>query len=414
MAFEVKMPQLGLTMEEGTVGNWLKKEGDSVKVGEALVEIETDKLTTQVESEFEGVLLKIVAPQGTEVPVQGVIAYIGKVGESVGTASAQAPAPSAQQAAPAAVAGAAIPAAAAKTGGPGGRIKISPLAKKTAAKMGIDYSALSGSGPGGRIVQKDILAAPKTPAAASASAAPLSSALPGGSMGLTLMDGDEVVRIAGMRKTVAHRMFKSATETPAVTTNSKIDVTKLLELRKKLNEEMEKKYSINDFILKAVAKALQKHRCILVAWDGDRIIQRAHINLGMAVALDAGLIVPVIRDADRMGLDTLSDAAKDLAGRARSGQLGPDEYQGSTFTISNMGMYGVESFTPIINQPDAAILGVCAVQDELAMDDDGKVFKKKVMRISLTWDHRLLDGSNTALFQKTIADLLENPMSILV
>ena len=409
MAFEIKMPQLGLTMEEGTVGNWLKKEGDQVKVGEALVEIETDKLTTQVESEFEGVLLKIVAPQGTEVPVQGVIAYIGKAGELAGSTPAQIRKP--DTAAPVPIAATGAPASAAPKGG---RIKISPFAKKTAAKMGVDYSGISGSGPGGRIVQKDILAAAKTRPAAPAASALSSSALPAANMGLELMDGDEVVRAAGMRKTVAHRMFKSHAETPAVTTNVKVDVTALLELRKKLNETMERKYSINDFILKAAAKALGKHRNILVSWDGDRIIQRAHINLGMAVALDVGLIVPVIRDADKMALDTIYDMARDFAERARSGQLNPDEYQGSTFTITNMGMFGTESFTPIINQPDAAILGVCAVQDELDMDENGKVFKKQVMRISLAWDHRLIDGSDAAKFQKTIKELLENPMSILL
>ena len=408
MAFEVKMPQLGLTMEEGTVGNWLKKEGDNVKVGEALVEIETDKLTTQVESEFEGVLLKIVAPQGTEVPVQGVIAFIGKAGESVGDTPAKISAPNAQPdiPAPITVPGVQIPASVKPAGG---RIKISPFAKKTAAKLGVDYSVISGSGPGGRIVQKDILAAAKT----SASATTQVSALPSSSV-LELMDGDEIVRLAGMRKTVAHRMFKSSSETPAVTTNSKVDVTELLELRQKLNTEMERKFSINDFILKAAAKALQKHRNILVSWDGDRIIKRAHINLGVAVALDAGLIVPVIRDADKMGLEMISGTAKNLAERARSGQLSPGEYQGSTFTISNMGMFDIETFTPIINQPDAAILGVCAVQDELDMDESGKIFRKKVMRISLTWDHRLIDGSDAAKFQQSIKGLLENPMTILI
>lgn len=399
MAFEVKMPQLGLTMEEGTVGKWLKKEGDEVKIGDKLVEIETDKLTNEIESEFEGVLLKIIAPQGTNVPVQGIIAYIGKAGEQVGDVPATAPV-AMPVAAPVAVS-----LAPAMTIAPGRRVKISPLAKKTAAKLGVDYAAFIGSGAGGRIVQKDILAA-STMAAAPVPV--LSSAL------IELMEGDEVVKATGMRKIVAQRVSKSHSEIPAVTTTSKIDVTELLEFRQKINEKMERKYSINDFILKAVAKALKVHRCILVSWDGDNIIKRANINLGMAVALDAGLIIPVIKEADKLGIDDISMIAKDLAERARSGQLRPDEYKGSTFTISNMGMYGIESFTPIINQPNAAILGICSVQDELDIDTDGKPFKKKIMRISLTWDHRLMDGSEAANFQSAVKQLLENPMSILL
>ena len=412
MAFEVKMPQLGLTMESGTVGNWFKKEGDEVKVGEVLVSIETDKLTAQVESEFEGILLKITALGGTEVPVQGVIAYIGKAGEALGTKPAQTSTSDVPQDAPVPATTLGTHITPAVTTSIGRRIKISPLAKKTAVKMGIDYSMLSGSGTGGRIVREDILTASKTPVRSPA-LAPISESSTG-SMGLELMDGDEVIRAAGIRKTIAHRMFKSHTETPAVTSNSKVDVTKLFALRKELNEKMEKNYSINDFILKAAAKSLQKHRNILVSWDGGNIIQRTHINIGMAVALDVGLIVPVIRDADKMGMDMISVTAKDLAGRARSGQLNASECRGSTFTISNMGAFDVESFTPIINQPDAAILGVPAAQDELDMDDDGKIFKKKIMRIALTWDHRLMDGSDAAKFQKTIKDLLENPMLILL
>ena len=417
MAFEVKMPKLGLTMEEGTVGNWLKKEGDEVNIGDILVEIETDKLTTNVASEFTGVLLKIVSPEGTEVPVQGLIAYIGKAGESVGDAAVETPVSNIKQSPSVLETKPEIHAVAASIA-IGKRIKISPLAKKTAIKLGVDYSRLSGSGPNGRIVQKDIIAAEKMPASATSltpsSGASLSSALSTNNMSLELMDGDEIIRVAGMRKTVAHRMFKAHTEIPTVTTTTKIDVTRLTALRAKINEETGEKYSINDFILKAVAKVLSAHRNILVSWNGDSIIQRAHINLGMAVALDVGLIVPVIRDADKLGLDTISSMAKNLAERARSGQLNPDDYQGSTFSISNMGMLDIETFTPIINQPDAAILGVCAIQDEIDIDDNCKPFKKKVMRTSLSWDHRLIDGSGAAKFQKAVKELLENPIRVLL
>ena len=399
MAFEIKMPQLGLTMEEGTVAQWLKQEGDTVAKGDVLLEITTDKLTSEIESEADGVLLKIVAKEGEDVPVKGLLGYIGEAGETVGDA-APAAAPAAA-AAPAEVPVAApAPAPAAKADG--SRIRISPLARKTAAKLGVDYQNLAGSGPSGRIVQKDILAAAEAakqqpvPVAEAPAAAPAPAAKSGE---LELMDGDEVVKLAGMRKVVAERMAKSAREIPTVTQNVKIDVTKLVAFRKQINETSGQKFSMNDFILKAVANALRANPHILVSIDGNQIIKRAHVNLGMAVALDDGLIVPVIRDADKLSLSQISATAKDLAVRARENKLAMDEYKGSTFTISNLGMFGVETFDPIINQPDAGILGVCAVQDELDMDEEGKIFKKQVMRISFTFDHRLIDGAVAAKFE---------------
>lgn len=414
MAFEIKMPQLGLTMEEGTVAQWLKQEGDTVAKGDVLLEITTDKLTSEIESEADGVLLKIVAKEGEDVPVKGLLGYIGEAGETVGDA-APAAAPAAA-AAPAEVPVAApAPAPAAKADG--SRIRISPLARKTAAKLGVDYQNLAGSGPSGRIVQKDILAAAEAakqqpaPVAEAPAAAPVPAAKSGE---LELMDGDEVVKLAGMRKVVAERMAKSAREIPTVTQNVKIDVTKLVAFRKQINETSGQKFSMNDFILKAVANALRANPHILVSIDGNQIIKRAHVNLGMAVALDDGLIVPVIRDADKLSLSQISATAKDLAVRARENKLAMDEYKGSTFTISNLGMFGVETFDPIINQPDAGILGVCAVQDELDMDEEGKIFKKQVMRISFTFDHRLIDGAVAAKFELAIKELLEDPMRILL
>ena len=414
MAFEIKMPQLGLTMEEGTVAQWLKQEGDTVAKGDVLLEITTDKLTSEIESEADGVLLKIVAKEGEDVPVKGLLGYIGEAGETIGDAAPVA-APAAA-AAPAEVPVAApAPAPAAKADG--SRIRISPLARKTAAKLGVDYQNLAGSGPSGRIVQKDILAAAEAakqqpaPVAEAPAAAPAPAAKSGE---LELMDGDEVVKLAGMRKVVAERMAKSAREIPTVTQNVKIDVTKLVAFRKQINETSGQKFSMNDFILKAVANALRANPHILVSIDGNQIIKRAHVNLGMAVALDDGLIVPVIRDADKLSLSQISATAKDLAVRARENKLAMDEYKGSTFTISNLGMFGVETFDPIINQPDAGILGVCAVQDELDMDEEGKIFKKQVMRISFTFDHRLIDGAVAAKFELAIKELLEDPMRILL
>lgn len=424
MAYELKMPQLGLTMETGTIGEWLKAEGDPVAVGDPLVQVETDKLTNDVESEVSGVLLKIVAKPGDELPVQAVLAYIGEPGEKLETSPACAGGPeeasdeSKESLSP-------------KTGeetagktverAPGERIKISPLAKKTAQKLGVDYTGLAGSGPGGRIVQKDILLAEKNPkpvkeenSVKPAEAEPAPAELSFGSAGLSLMEGDEVIKLTGMRKTVAARMYKSTSEIPSVTTTVKADVTELWKLRKQINEDMEVRYSINDYILKATAKTLRNHKKLLTAWDGNQIIQRAHVNLGMAVALETGLIVPVIRDADRLAISDISAQARELALKAREGRLSTEEYQDSTFSVSNMGMYGVESFTPVINQPDAAILGVCAIQDELALNAEGEVENRKVMRLSMTWDHRLMDGTDAAAFQADLRELLENPMKILL
>ena len=410
MAYEVLMPQLGLTMEEGTVSQWVKHEGDPVKTGDVLLEITTDKLTNEVTSEHDGVLLKIVAQEGEDVPVKGLLCYVGQAGEPVGDAPAAAPAAAAPAAAPAAPAAApaAVPVAA------GARLRVSPLARKTAAKLGVDLSKLTGSGPSGRIRQQDVLAAANAAQAAAPAPAAAPAAKPAAKGGLELMEGDTVVKLAGMRKVVAQRMLQSHTEIPPVTQNTKVDVTELMKFRKMLLAETGSKYSVNDLILKATAKCLRAHPEVLVSLDGDQIIQRAHVNLGMAVALDAGLIVPVIRDADRLGLDALSAAAKDLASRAKSNKLTPDEYKGSTFSVSNLGMFGIETFTPIVNQPDAAILGVCAVEDELVMDDQGGISKHQVMRLSFTYDHRLIDGAVAAKFVMALRDLLEKPMSIIL
>ena len=414
MAFEVLMPQLGLTMEEGTVSQWVKHEGDAVKAGDVLLEITTDKLTNEVTSEHDGVLLKIVAQEGEDVPVKGLLCYVGQPGEAVGGAPAAAPA-----AAPAPAAAAAPVAAPMAAAAGGARVRISPLARKTAAKLGVDVTKLTGTGPSGRIRQQDVLAAASAPQAAAApapapTAAPAPAAKPVSKTGLELMEGDTVAKLAGMRKVVAQRMLQSHTEIPPVTQNTKVDVTELMKFRKMLMAETDNKYSVNDLILKATAKCLRQHPEVLVSLDGDQVIQRAHVNLGMAVALDAGLIVPVIRDADRLGLDALSAAAKDLASRAKNNKLTPDEYKGSTFSVSNLGMFGIETFTPIVNQPDAAILGVCAVQDELVMDDEGNISKHQVMRLSFTYDHRLIDGAVAAKFVMALRDLLEKPMSIIL
>ena len=415
MAYEILMPQLGLTMEEGTVSSWLKHEGDAVKAGEAILEITTDKLTNEVTSEHDGVLLKIVAQEGEDIPVKGLLGYIGEAGEQVGGAAAPAAVP-VEAVAPAAASAAVIAPAAVSAGG--ARIRISPFARKLAANMDVDYSALTGSGPSGRIVAKDIYAAAEArksaPAVAPAAPAAAPAAPAAKKGGLELMEGDTIAKLSGMRKVVAERMLQSHTEIPPVTQNTKVDVTALMKFRKSLIETAGKKFSVNDLILKATAKVLRAHPEVLVSYDNGQVIQRAHVNLGMAVALDAGLIVPVICDADKMGLDELAAKAKDLATRAKENKLTTDEYKGSTFSVSNLGMFGIETFTPIVNQPDAGILGVCAIQDELVMDDEGNISKHQVMRLSFTYDHRLIDGAVAAKFIMDLRDLLQSPMNILL
>jgi pyruvate dehydrogenase E2 component (dihydrolipoamide acetyltransferase) len=409
-------------MEEGTVEEWVKHEGDEVKKGDVLLNITTDKLSNEIEAEEDGVLLKIVAQEGEDIPVKGVLGYIGQPGEKVPEGDAAAAAP-AEEAAPAAEAPAAAAAPAASAAAPaGGRVKISHLAKKIAEKNGIDYSGLAGSGTNGRIIKKDIEAAIEAakaaPAPAPAAAAPAPEA-PKTVGGVELMEGDEVKKMSGMMRTIAKRMTQSRQEVPTVTHVMKVDVTKMLALRKKINSEYGAdkgiKYSVNDFVTKAVAKALREHPEARVSYAGKEYIQRAHVNIGMAVSTDnGGLITPVIRDADKMSLTEISRTAKDLASRARDGKLTEDEYHGSTFNISNLGMFGVESFNPIINQPDSGILGVCTTETELQLAEDGTIEKHQVMRICYTHDHRVINGAEAVKFEKAIKDILEDPMSILL
>ena len=347
MATEIRMPQFGVSMETGTVAQWLKAEGDTVKAGDVLASIETEKLTNDVVSEVDGVLLKIVAQEGEDIPVQGLMAYVGQPGEAL------------------------------------------PDAGGTAAPTAADTAP--------------------APAPAPAAAAPAPTAA-----AAEQMDGDTVEKLSGMRKVVAQRMQQSHTEIPPVTQVTKVDVTALMQFRRELLEKTGKKYSVNDLILKATAKCLAAHPEMLVSFDGSQIIHRAHVNLGMAVALDTGLIVPVIRGADKLSLDELAACAKDLAARAKDGGLTPDDYKGSTFTVSNLGMFGIEMFTPIVNQPDAAILGVTAVEDELVMEADGTISKHQVMRLCCTFDHRAMDGAVEARFGMALRDLLQSPVEILL
>jgi pyruvate dehydrogenase E2 component (dihydrolipoamide acetyltransferase) len=405
MTTEIRMPQMGLTMTEGIIGSWYKQVGDQVKIGELLYNVETDKLANDIESEAEGTLLAIYAQAGDTVPVQGLLCVVGQPNKKI-----------------------TIPDAAGKTsrsvrsggagaeeqiettevsrqedlGQQGGRIRISPLAKKTALAMEVEYQSLIGTGVGGRIIRQDILQyAEQTKKVTSVLRPEVNTTV------------EKRIKLQGMRKVVAERMYRSYFETPVVTQNMKIDVTDLVQLRQQINGNREWKFTFNDFFLKAVAKALAANKHILVTLDGEEIIQHEYVHLGMAVAVLGGLIVPVIRDADQLTLEALSKTAKDLSVRAREGKLGVDEYKGSTFTVSNLGMFGIEAFTPIINQPEAAILGVCAIEDELVIVDE-KITVRKKLRISLTYDHRLLDGATAAQFQLAVKQLLEHPWEIVI
>jgi pyruvate dehydrogenase E2 component (dihydrolipoamide acetyltransferase) len=415
MAIKIRMPKMGLTMTEGVIGQWQKQVGDQVKIGEVLLNVETDKLANDIESEAEGTILAIYAHAGDTVPVQGLLCVVGQPGEKVSANER-----TADQAAAGKITEVVQPGGSGAVGqieetsvfkqadsgnliGPqsGRRVRISPLAKKTAIAMGVDYKSLTGSGVGGQITQQDILRY-----AEQAQKAVLSALQPE-----ALVPVVKRTKLQGMRKVVGERMSRSSHEIPAVTQNMKIDVTELTQLRQKINENREQKFTLNDFILKATAKALVANKHLLVSLEGDEIIQHENVHLGMAVAVSGGLIVPVIRDADQLTLEALSQTAKDLAVRAREGKLGVDEYKGSTFTVSNLGMFGIETFTPIINQPEAAILGVSTIDDELAMAE-GTVTVHKKLHISLTFDHRLLDGAIAAQFQLAVKQLLEHPLEI--
>ncbi len=422
MAFEVIMPKNGMDMKEGVLVNWLKNVGDRVEKDEPLIEIETDKITMEEPSAYSGVLLAQLVPAGTTVPVLETIGYIGEPGEKIPEAA------SAPSAAPAAKTETSAQAAAVAPKLSGEGIAATPYAKKLASDNGIALSEVPPSGKHGEVVGADVEKVAATPLAKRIAAdkgihlAAVSGTGIGGKItkedvlrvGITEAIGDDtVLRMTGMRKAVARNMAE-ASLVPTVTESAEADVTKLLELRASLNETREEKLSINDLVLKAVAKALSKNKSLLVSMgEGDTIVQHHHVNLGMAVALDEGLIVPVIVDADQLGLEALAQKAKDLAARARSGKLQQSEYTGSTFSVSNVGMYGITSFTPIINLPNAAILGVCGIKDELVLKN-GQVAVAKKMGLSLTFDHRLVDGVPPAQFLVTLRKLLENPVEVIL
>jgi pyruvate dehydrogenase E2 component (dihydrolipoamide acetyltransferase) len=430
MPTEILMPALSPTMEEGTLAKWLVKEGDEVKSGDIIAEIETDKATMEFEAVDEGVMGKILIAAGTEgVKVNTPIAVLLGDGESASDVAAapaaKAEAPKAEAPAAAAPAAAApAPAAPAKDGN---RVFASPLARRIAADKGIDLTTMTGSGPHGRIVKADVegaTAAPKaaTPAAAApAAAAPQAAAMAAGpstdAVLKTYADRPFTeVKLDGMRKTIAARLTEAKQSVPHFYLRRDIELDALMKFRGQLNKDLEArgvKLSVNDFIIKACALALQQVPAANAVWAGDRTLQFAKSDVAVAVAIEGGLFTPVLKDAETKTLSALSAEMKDLAKRARDRKLAPHEYQGGSFAISNLGMFGIDNFDAIINPPHAAILAVGAGVKKPVVGADGELKVATVMSVTLSVDHRVIDGALGANLLQAIKDNLENPIAML-
>jgi pyruvate dehydrogenase E2 component (dihydrolipoamide acetyltransferase) len=437
------MPKMSDTMTEGTIAAWLKNVGDQVKSGDILAEVETDKATMELENYEDGTLLYTGPKAGEAVAVDGVLAIIGEEGadiqallggQSGGTSAAPAAAeqpktdaaPTPQSAATPAAAPAAAPAGAPATGG---RILASPLAKSIAKERGINLAQVVGSGDNGRIVQRDVenfqpstsaaAAAPQAvpaaaaPAPAPAAAAPAASA-PALAPGAASAEGTYTdTPVSQMRKVIAKRLSESLFTAPHFYLTMEINMDKAIEARGRLNELSPIKLSFNDLVLKSAAVALRQHPVVNSSWLGDRIRQNKVINIGVAVAVDEGLLVPVIRNADQKGLSQIATEVKDLAGKAKSKKLQPAEWEGSTFTISNLGMFGIDEFTAIINPPDACILAVGGIK-QTPIVKDGQIVVGNLMKVTLSCDHRVVDGATGAAFLQTLKGMLEDPMRMLI
>ena len=429
MATEILMPALSPTMEEGTLAKWLVKEGDVVRSGQILAEIETDKATMEFEAVDEGIVGKLLVAEGTAgVKVNTPIAILVEDGETAGTA----PAPTKPVAATAA-AQVPPPVAAASATAPtptGARVFASPLARRIAAEKGVDLTTVTGSGPHGRIVKADVagLARPATiataPVAAAAPVAQQTLSSPSMATSATAetvakMFADriyEVVQLDGMRKTIAARLTEAKQTIPHFYLRRSVQLDALLAFRETLNMQLESrsiKLSVNDFIIKACALALQQVPDANAVWAGDRIFRLKPSDVAVAVAIEGGLFTPVLRDAHQKSISTLSAEMKDLAARARTRKLAPHEYQGGSFAISNLGMFGIENFDAVINPPHGSILAVGAGLKTPVVAKDGTITVATVMSMTLSVDHRVIDGALGAEFLKAIIENLENPVAML-
>jgi len=411
MISEVVMPQMGADMQEGTILRWLKREGDAVRRGEIIAEIETDKANVEIEAYESGILRRILLPEGTTVPVGQVIAIIAAPEDDVSRYE--------REAAPVAAAGvtppkpaAAVPerpaAAAEAPTAEAGRVRASPAARRLAEELGVDLSRVQGTGPDGRILRRDVEAAAKA-----LEAAPVAEAAPPAAAPAEAPAAAPAM--SRMRQAIARRMTQSKREAPHYYLTMDIDMTEAERLRRQLNEaaEGEVHISVNDVIVKAVAKALRRHP-IFNSWFVDgRVQQQEALNIGVAVALEEGLIAPAILDCGRKSLAEIARASRDLAERARSGVLKAEEYSGATFTVSNLGMYEVETLIAIIPPPQAAILGVGVVR-KVPVVRDGENVVREQMKVALSADHRVTDGAQGARFLAELRNFLENPISLLV
>ncbi|MGF7079254.1 2-oxo acid dehydrogenase subunit E2 [Mucilaginibacter sp. UYCu711] len=425
----IRMPALSDTMTEGIINKWNFKVGDKVKSDDSLADVETDKATMEVVGYEAGTLLYIGPKEGEAAPVNGIIAIVGKEGTDITALLQDAPAaPAAAKPADAAPAAAATEekAAETETTHSDSRVKASPLARKIAKEKGIDINAVKGTAEGGRIVKKDIedfkpgatpaaaQGAPATdsaPAAASApaKAAPAPVVLPT----YTGVEKFTEKPVSQMRKVIAKRLSESLFTAPHFYVTMSIDMDQAIAARNKINEIAPVKISFNDFVLKACAIALRQHPTINSSWLGDKIRTNEHIHIGVAVAVDEGLLVPVIRFADGKSLSHISVEVKDFAQRAKAKKLQPADWEGSTFTISNLGMFGVDEFTAIINSPDACILAVSGIQ-AVPVVKNGAVVPGNIMKVTLSCDHRVVDGASGAAFLQTLKSLLEEPVRLLI
>ncbi|MEP2785022.1 MAG: pyruvate dehydrogenase complex dihydrolipoamide acetyltransferase [Pseudoruegeria sp.] len=439
MATEILMPALSPTMEEGTLAKWLVKEGDTVVSGDLLAEIETDKATMEFEAVDEGVIGKLLVAEGAEaIKVNTVIAVLLEDGEDA-SAITSAPAAAIQEnpptvAAPAAVSQSDTPAPLAPVAADGNRIFASPLARRIAAVNGLDLSSIQGSGPHGRIVKADVEGATANtaaPAPTTATAAIQSGVTPSPAMTVAPMatgpstdmvakmyaDREyEEVPLDGMRKTIAARLTEAKQSIPHFYLRRDIKLDALLSFRSELNAQLKSrnvKLSVNDFIIKACANALQQEPEANAVWASDRVFKLKPSDVAVAVAIEGGLFTPVLRDADMKSLSSLSAEMKDLAARARDRKLAPHEYQGGSFAISNLGMFGIDNFDAVINPPHAAILAVGAGKKQPVVDDTGELSVATIMSVTLSVDHRVIDGALAAKLLQAIVDNLENPLTML-
>jgi pyruvate dehydrogenase E2 component (dihydrolipoamide acetyltransferase) len=400
MAEVIRMPKMSDTMTEGVIVAWNKKVGDAVKSGDILAEVETDKATMELENYVKGTLLHIGIEKGQSVPVDAIIAIVGQPGEDISALLSAAPAAAAakpvEESAPAAPVATTTTAATHDD-----RLKASPLARKIAEEKGIDISALNGSGENGRIVKRDLENVTASTTTKVAAFAP------------SLGESFEDLPLSQMRKTIARRLAESKFSAPHFYLTMEIDMDRAVEARARINTSSGVKISMNDMVIKAVAATLRKNPKVNSSWLGDKIRINHHIHIGVAMAVDEGLIVPVVKFADQKSMSQISAEVKVYAEKAKAKKLTPEEFTGNTFTISNLGMFGIEEFTAIINPPDSCILAVGTVK-EVPVVKNGQVTIGNIMKVTLSCDHRSVDGAVGSSFLQSLKGFLEDPITILV